>query len=166
MPKRLRFCVWLILHTIVAVLGTAVLDTAFGKVFHPHSLAAILWKEWILSLTCAAFIGFFMWRTWRVSAAMWVWALPSLWFALRFLSVLSTSQGQSVLVGGGLWDQFSGAACDGGLRALGCRNFFVFTIPFVRGVFYSVGAGLSSWLGKTRSQAASGPQSEGRQSAS
>ena len=27
---------------------------------------------------------------------------------------------------------------------LGCRNFFVFTIPFVRGVLYSVGAYFSS----------------------
>ena len=166
MPKGLRFCVWLILHTMVAILGTAVLDTVFGKAIHPHSLAAILWKEWILSLACGGFIGFFMWRTWRVSAAMWVWILPGLWFALRFLSALLASQSHSALIGGGLWGQFSGAACDGGTRALGCINFLVFTIPFVRGVSYSVGALLASRVIKTESQPAKNPRPEPSQSAS
>jgi len=166
MPKPLRFCVWLILHTMVAILGTAVLDTAFGKAFHPYSLAAILWKEWILSLACAAFIGFFMWRTWRVSAAMWVWVLPGFWFALRFLPALFASPQHSVLAGGGLWRQFSGAACDGGTRALGCLNFLVFTIPFVRGVLYSVGALLASRVSKTEVQPATNLRSQQSQSAS
>jgi len=166
MPKALRFCVWLILHTIVAIFGTAVLDTAFGKAFHPHSLAAILWKEWILSLVCATFIGFFMWRTWRVSAAMWVWILPCLWFALRFLPALLGSQSHSALIGRGLSEQFSGAACEGGTRALGCINFFVFTIPFVRGVSYSAGAFLASQVIKPESQPANSPRPEQSQSAS
>ena len=152
MLKGLRFCGALILHTIVALLGTAVLETAIGKAFRAHSLAAVLWKEWILSLLCAGFIGFFMWRTWRAAAAMWVWVLPGIWFGLRFVLALFASHSPSVLVGGGLWDQFSGTTCDGGLRALGCRNFYVFTIPFVRGVAYSVGAVLSSWVNKPASK--------------
>jgi len=147
---------------MVAVLGTAVLDTAFGKAFHPHSLSAILWKEWILSLTCAAFIGFFMWRTWRVSAAMWVWILPTLWFALRFLPALFASQSHSALIGRGLWGQFSGAACDGGTHAMGCLNFFVFTIPFVRGASYSFGARLAAWASKSQSPAVDIPERSAR----
>jgi len=75
--RGLRFCGAVILHTIVTIFGTAVLESAIGVAFRPHSLAAILWKEWILSLLCAAFFGFFMWRTWRGSAAMWAWILPS-----------------------------------------------------------------------------------------
>jgi len=151
MLKGLRFCGALILHTIVALFGTAVLETAIGKAFRPHSLAAVLWKEWTLSLLCAGFIGFFMWRTWRLGAATWVWVLPGVWFGLRFVLALFASHSPSALVGGGLWGQFSGAACDGGLRVLGCRNFFVFTIPFVRGVAYSVGAGLFSSVNKAES---------------
>ena len=76
MPKGLRFFGVLILHTAVALIGTAFLESTLGRAFHPHSLAAILWKEWILSLLCAGFIGFFMWRTWKGSPAMWVWILP------------------------------------------------------------------------------------------
>src|SRR5205807_1356761 len=98
------------------------------------TLAAVLWKEWTLSLVCAVFVGFFMWRTSRTNAAMWVWVLPSLWFCLNLVLVLSASRGNSVLVGGGLWRQLSGAACADGLVALGCRKFFVVTIPFIRGV--------------------------------
>jgi hypothetical protein len=156
MPKALRFGGVLILHTIVTLLGTAVLETAIGKVFRPHSLEGVLWKEWILSLLCAGFIGFFMWRTWRVAAAMWVWVLPGVWFGLRFVLALFASHSPNLLVGGGVWGQFSGAACEGGLRALGCRNFFVFTIPFIRGVAYSVGARLSSWVNKPASALLSG----------
>jgi hypothetical protein len=166
MPRRLRFCGAVILHTIVAILGTAILESAIWKAFRAHSLAAILWKEWILSLLCAAFIGFFMWRTWRGSAALWAWMLPGLWFAFMFLLALPASQNPSALVGGGLWTQFSGAACDSGPRALGCRNFFVITIPFVRGVAYSAGACLSSWVNKPKSQPASESLSDTRQSAS
>lgn len=102
----------------------------------------------------------------RVSAAMWVWILPSLWFALRFLPALFASQSHSALIGGRLWGQFSGAACEGGTRALGCINFFVFTIPFVRGVLYSVGALFASRVIQTESQPANNPRPEQSQSAS
>jgi hypothetical protein len=154
MPRGLKFCGALILHTIVALIGTAVLESAIGKAFRPHTLAGVLWKEWTLSLLCAAFVGFFMWRTWKVSAAMWVWILPSVWFGFEIVLTLFASHGQSVLVGGGLWNQFSGTACDGGVRALGCRKFFVVTIPFIRGVAYSVGACLSFLVGARKAQPA------------
>ena len=165
MAKRLRFCLWLILHTIVAIFGTAFLDTAFGKAFHPRSLTGTLLKEWILSLVCAAFIGFSMWRTWRVSAAMWVWILPSFWFVFRFCQSFSASQSHSFSVSEGLWRQFSGAACDAGTHALGCMNFLIFTIPLVRAVSYSAGAGIASWTGTAR-PSANEPLPEQGQSAS
>jgi hypothetical protein len=154
MLKILRFCGALILNTIVALIGAAVLESAIGKAFHPQTLAAVLWKEWTLSLLCAAFVGFFMLRTWRTNAAMWVGVLPRLWFGLNLGLVLSASHGRSVLVGGGLWSQFSGTACEDGLLAVGCRKFFIVTIPLIRGVAYSVGACLSFMVGRTKSQPA------------
>lgn len=78
MLRSLKFCGALILNTIVALIGTAVLESTIGKAFRSQTLAAVLWKEWTLSLLCAAFVGFFIWRTWRVSAAMRVWVLPSI----------------------------------------------------------------------------------------
>lgn len=159
MQRAFKFSGILILHTLVALIGTAILENTVWTVFRPQSLSAFLWKEWILSLLCAALVGFLMWRTWRGSAAMWVWLLTGSWFVLRFVLSLPASHGSSVLAGGGLWDQFSGSACDGGIRTVGCRNFFVFTIPFARGVAYSVGALLSSMLTKAKIQSNSEPLS-------
>ena len=121
----------LVVNIIVAVIGTAILTTAIGQAFHPHSLDAILWKEWSLSIGCAAVIGFGMWRTWRSPVARWTWVLPTLWFGAKFILAIGR---------GPLLFQFSGEACVDGIRPIGCINWFAFSIPFVRGVFYSLGA--------------------------
>lgn len=152
MPRSLKFCGELILQTVVAVFGTASLEIAIGMTLHPKTLAGVLWKDWTLSLLCGALVGFFVWRTWKASVAMWVWILPGVWFGFEMVLTLSGSHNQSVLVGGGFWSQFSGSACDGGVGALGCRKFFLFTIPFIRSVSYSVGAYISSLVSRTKAQ--------------
>src|SRR6266704_3953800 len=81
----LKFCGALILNTFVAIIGAAVLETGVGKAFHPQSIAAILWKEWSLSVLLATLIGFGMWRTLRTRASKWTWILPSLWFGMIFV---------------------------------------------------------------------------------
>ena len=62
--------------------------------------------------------------------------LPAVWFALKLLLALGK---------GSLLFQFSGEACVNGVRPIGCINWFVFTIPFVRS-FYSLGAYVASRL--------------------
>jgi hypothetical protein len=135
MLSALKFFGLLVVNIIVAVIGTAILTTAIGKAFHGHSLGAILWKEWSLSIGCAAIIGFGMWRTWRSHVAQWTWVLPAVWFGVKFILAIGK---------GPLLFQFSGEACAEGVRPIGCINFFVFTIPFIRSVFYSLGAYASS----------------------
>ena len=135
MIHALRFCGLLLLNLAVALFGTAILDTTVGKLIPTHSINAVLWKEWTLSIICAAFIGFGMWWRWRSRAVKWTWVLTSLWFALRFLPAIGS---------GDLLFQFSGTGCRDGIAALGCRTFFVFTIPFIRGIAYSLGAYVSS----------------------
>jgi hypothetical protein len=63
--------------------------------------------------------------------AYWTWVLPTLWFGVKFLLAVGK---------GSLLFQFSGEACVEGVRPIGCINWFVFSIPFIRSVFYSVGA--------------------------
>jgi hypothetical protein len=137
MLTRVKFCAALILNVFVAIMGTVVLETAVGKVFHPQSVTAVIWKEWVLSVFCAALLGFNMWRIWRMSASKWTWVIPSCWFAWRLILASSFTHRS-------IWSQFSGADCENGLQAIGCQNFFVFTIPFIRGVSYSVAAHLGS----------------------
>jgi hypothetical protein len=158
MLKGIKFCRDLIVNPFIALIGTAILEGLIGRAFRPQSLTAILWKEWGLSFFCAAMMGFFMWRTWRASAAKWSWILPSVWFGLRFLLALLVRVSQGILTGASIWCQFSGTDCVNGLRSIGCRNFFLFTIPFIRGVSYSGGAYFSSLLSQPRSQSAPAPR--------
>ena len=141
MPRALRFCVFLILQVLVAVIGTAIIEHTLWKAIPARSVTAIVRKEWILSVLCAASIGFSMRLAWRNDVARWVWVLPALWFGFR------------VVFSGG--SSFSGSGCVNGSRSLGCENFFVFTIPFIRGTFYSLGAWVASLLQRGRRAAVS-----------
>src|SRR5450755_4222921 len=133
-------------HLLVAVIGTA-LVTSFGKLFHPRSVTGVIATEWAMSIVCAAVIGLLMYRTWRWRPAIWVWIIPAVWFAIETFMIWPSAHRQSVLgPGGGLWYEISGSACVNGIRDRGCRAFFVFTIPFIRAVAYSIGTFAGFWL--------------------
>ena len=133
----LKFGGLLLVNLAVAVIGTAVLDTALWRLISSHSVAAIVWKEFTFSIVCAAFIGFGVWRTWRNSAAKWTWILPAVWFAFGYLTIAGH---------GDVWGRLSGLGSGSVLSAPDVRSFFLFTVPLVRAVSYSVGAYLSSLL--------------------
>jgi hypothetical protein len=127
-------------HLLNALIGTAIVTTPIWKFNHPASVAGILWQETIISICCAALIGFgvYMWRRSKIGA--WIWTLPTVWFAFHALSVLSLAHSQSVLVPtGGLWPQIFGFDCTDKAAVTYCRNFFEFTVAFVRSVAYSLG---------------------------
>jgi hypothetical protein len=147
--RRLRSFAMFLVDTLAAVIGTAILDTTFYKMIPVHSIAGAIRKEWILSILCAGFIGFFMYRTWKSDTSKWTWTLPTMWFIFGCFVALGSTHEHSVLSGsssapGSFWAQLSGTECDGGLHASGCSNFFVFTIPFIRALCYSAGALVSS----------------------
>ena|ERR1039458_3499388 len=135
--RVLKFGGLLVVNLVVAVIGTAILDTGMRRVIPPHSIAAMVWKEFILSIICAAFIGFGMWRTWRNSAAKWTWVLPAVWFAFGYLTIAGHGE---------VWGRLSGFGSRSVLSAPDVRSFFLFTVPLVRAISYSVGAYLSSLL--------------------
>jgi hypothetical protein len=141
--RALVFGVALIINSCIAFLCTPLLERGIGMMFHAHSFAALLWKWWTLDPIFAAGLGFSVYRLWKTNAAAWTWVLPALWFGLRFIPAVLSGDNQSVMATRSVWSQFSGAECADGLHALGCRNFMLFTLPFVRGVFYSLGAYLS-----------------------
>jgi hypothetical protein len=146
--RALKFCGLLTVNVCVAVFGTAVLESAVGSWHHPASISGVVLKTWFLSVLCAAAIGSSMWRAWGTSATKWTWLLPSIWFGLRAMTLLTR---------GSLWAQFSGAGCQNGMHDPGCLNFFVFTIPFIRGLSYSVGAYLLSLVSSHRVQSKDEP---------
>jgi hypothetical protein len=133
--RALRFCGLLILNVLAAVFGTGFLESAIGTLYHPATISGIVLKAWCLSVLCAALIGLLMWRTWRTSATKWAWLLPGMWFGFRTVTLIAH---------GRLWAQLSGVGCENGVHDIGCQNFFVFTIPSIRGLSYSIGACLCS----------------------
>jgi|SRR5579859_210320 len=135
MVRSLKFCGLVLVNLAIAVVGTTILDTAVRRMIPTSTVAAIVWKEIILSTVCAAFIGFFMWRTWRSSAAKWTWTLAALWFAFGYLSIAGN---------GNVWGRLSGFSSGSVLTAPDVRTFFAFTVPLIRAISYCVGACISS----------------------
>jgi len=138
----------MVVHALVAIVGTAVLESEIWRLFPTHSIAGVLQKEWLLGVACSALIGFAMWRILK-SSATWAWLLPGIWFCFGLIFLQNPKS--SAFAGGSLWNRVSGIACDNNSPA-GCRSFFAFTVPFTRGVAYSLGAYISSLVGKTKSQ--------------
>jgi len=133
MLRALRFLGLLIVHAVVAIIGTAIVESAIWRLVPAHSVVGVLWKECVFSVTLATLIGFGMWRTWRTSVAKWAWVLPAIWFAFGFL----TRHGD---VWGGLFGPRSV------LATRDTRSFFAFTVPLFRASSYSAGAYVSSRL--------------------
>src|ERR1700687_4038169 len=135
MLRALRFVGLLIVHTVVAIIGTAIAEGAIWKLVPAHSVFGILWKDCIFGATLATLIGFGMWRTSRTSGAKWVWVLPAIWFAFGFL-----------IRHGDVWGGLFGIRSGSVLVTPDTRSFFAFTVPFLHASFYSAGASVSSSL--------------------
>ena len=133
----LKFGGLLLVNVAASLIGTAIMYSVYWRVIPTHSVATIVWKEFIFSIVCAAFIGFGMWCTWRNSVAKWTWILPAVWFAFGYLTIAGR---------GDVWGELSGFGSRSVLSAPDLRNFFLFTVPLVRAVSYSIGAYLSSLL--------------------
>ena len=131
--RGLKFGGLLLVNLAVAVIGTAILDTELSRAIPSHSIAAVVWKEFIFSIVCAAFIGFSMWRTWRNSAAKSTWVLPAVWFAFGYLTVAGH---------GDVWGRLPGLGSRSVLSAPDVRSFFSFTVfmflPFILFLLFSV----------------------------
>jgi|SRR5581483_2809112 len=143
MARALKFGGLLVINVVIAVIGTAVADTTFHRLIPSHSIAAVVWKECVLSILFALFIGFVVWRRWPNSAAKWTWVIPAVWFSVGLIAVTGRGNVFGQLFGFGAGSVL--AAPD----ARSVRSFFLFTVPLIRSVFYSIGAYMSSILSPT-----------------
>jgi hypothetical protein len=135
-PAMPRFCGSLVVNVFVALFGVAILQTAFGAILHPHSVQSALWKASGLSLVFALILGGLIYRFFKPATARWVWVVCTLWLLGRALLFLGA--GFSF---GYVWKQMSASICISTPAMPTCgANFFVFTIPFIRGIAYSAGA--------------------------
>jgi hypothetical protein len=138
--KQGRTAAALLANVLAAFFGTAILSSALGRsLWHPHSIQALLRISYGYDVIVAAMLGFIVFRRFKTQTAKWIWIIAALWLLTRAFLLLSS--------GDSLWAQFSGVACSQGMGAMGCVNWFLFTIPFVRIASYSAGAWLCSRFG-------------------
>ena len=138
--QLLRVASVFMLNLAAAVFGPAVIESsAWSALPRPSSFSGIEAKEWLLGLTVAALLGFFISRRWPSRSAVWVWTVPVLFFALGALAYSGRGK-NSVLVDDGFWKHFFAPDC---FEKSNCRDYFVFTIPAVRTAVYSLAAWMS-----------------------
>jgi hypothetical protein len=139
--KFLRIVGELLLNFVVAVIGTAMMESSIWSLIgHAHSTFGVAAREWLLGLTLAALLGFYVGRRWHSKSAMWVWILPAAFFAFGIL-LYGTHRNSSVLAGSSFSEHFFAPDCLTDRTA--CRDFFLFTIPAARTASYSVAAWVS-----------------------
>jgi hypothetical protein len=135
MSRRLTFVGLLLTNTFIAIIGTAILESAVYRLLPAtHTVAAVYVKETLLSFVVACLIGFGMWRTWRNESAKWVWVLTSLWFLVAGVAVTHSSS---------VFGSLIPTAASGPKEV---RSFFSFTVVFVRGGAFSIGAYIPSLM--------------------
>ena len=129
MARPLRFLALVLINAVIAVVGTAVVESSLYR-FLPraNTISAVLWKESVTSFLVAGLLGLVIAQLWRTEAAKWTWILTSLLF---MFGVVWTSQGTHV---------FGSVLPDSSLGPAEIRSFFSFTVPLIRGAAYSLGA--------------------------
>lgn len=142
MLRALKFTAFVVINLVIALIGTAMLDHGLWGAIPPpsNSVTGVIWKELLLSLICAAGLGFGVWRIWRTSAAKYVWIPATVWFAIGFIAI----------AGHGVMGRLSPLGSGGSFGPAEVRSFFAFTVPLIRSISYSLGSYLSSSLSATQ----------------
>ena len=53
MLRKIRTWVVVVVNTVVAVFGTAILESPLAQTVHPHTGLGVIWREWITSIVVA-----------------------------------------------------------------------------------------------------------------
>jgi hypothetical protein len=124
----LRFVGLFLANLLAAVLGTAVIESAIP----PHSgLGALFVKDSVVAFA----LGYFVYRLLKSATGKWVWIAGLCWFGERAL---------------GLWlDQSTVRTMTGNHGvAIPVLDWINYGVPFLRTALYSLGAFLSSRIGR------------------
>jgi hypothetical protein len=124
--------------TLFAVLGTAGIEAVVGPLYRPHSGHSAILKAWTLDVVVASLLGVIVQLSLKNTTMNWAWVLPAAAFSVRASSYAVSA--------GNLFGHFSGQACAVELQGTPCTDFFLFTVPLIRGLSYSVGGVIVAYL--------------------
>ena len=57
MPRVLKFFALLLVNVVVALIASAIVESAIDRLIPTHSIAGVVQKQWALSIVCAALLG-------------------------------------------------------------------------------------------------------------
>jgi hypothetical protein len=120
-----------LLNAVVAVLGTAIIESPFEHYAHVSSLRASLLIMDLLSAAFAFGVGYSVYWRWRPAASKWVWIAGVCWFGQRAVLPLD---GHHVLI----WEIYATNSVFPDFERLG--KWSLYTLPLLRTIFYSAGA--------------------------
>jgi len=135
-------CGGVLLNTVFSVLGTGGIEAIVGPLYRPHSGRSAILKAWVLDVAIAALLGVIAQLSLRTSTMRWAWVLPAIAFSTRASSYAVSA--------GNIFDHFSGQACAIELQGRPCSDFFLFTVPLVRALSYSVAAAFATYWRQSR----------------
>ena len=120
-----------LLNVVVAVLGTAVLESPFEHYAHVFSLRESLLLMDLLTAAFAFGVGYSVYWRWQPAASKWAWIAGVCWLGQR---AIFPPDGNHVVI----WEMHATNSVFLDVERLG--NWSVYTLPFLRTTFYSVGA--------------------------
>ncbi len=123
----------LLSNTLAALLVPTLFPIGIFHLSRFHSLPVILWANLAVSVVIAGLTGWSVYQRFESTMAKWVWVVPSLAFGAVLNMFLNTGLR-------GAWSQLSGSACIDSPNIRCFLPFFDVTLPFVRGIMYSIGA--------------------------
>jgi hypothetical protein len=138
-PKLVRDAGVFLLNLLLAFLGATSFEGPLYDLPRWKEPKALLLTEYLLSAAISFALGYFVYHRWQPAPSKWLWLAGFCWFGL---GAFLTLRGRSVLEGktGGIYWGMSGIGCVYDVRSVSCANYFNYTVPSLRVVWYSAGA--------------------------
>lgn len=133
-PRLSQIGLWL-LNTLVAVIGTAIIELPFAHGVESLRRLSYQSREYLCSVFFAFLLGLILNRIWKMEPAKWLWVGGLCWLVLGNVLLIGTA--------GSVWTRMSGTDCVRGNFYPGCVGWFTFTIVAFRMTSYAFGAWLS-----------------------
>jgi hypothetical protein len=136
--KLVRESGMFLLNLLLASVLPGILTSPFTH-FDREALHASMYREALVTAITACGLGYFVYRGWRPVASKWVWVGGLCWFGQRAVRFWFDQRAFSILYRGHtIYWEMSGTGCDFDMQS--CTDWMVYTIPFLRTIFYSLGA--------------------------
>lgn len=138
MSNRLKIAGRYALDFLTAVIGPAVIIVPLRAAVPLQSTHSRIFEECCLSIFLAAALVVFCQRSWGRPVSKWVWIPATLLFAFGSVAFAGSDPKSAFFSDSNFWERFSGLDC--GIDRWSCVDFYIFTVPLIRTISFSLAA--------------------------